>query len=240
MQWIRDHLKIVIPAAVVVVGLVAYLAFGVFGVQFLFLDDEVDEAAPVFASGAGTDDDSAATDETTIPVATTAQPATTVPPPPTVSDGAAATGAPATTAAPTTAGPTAAPTTAAPPTTVPPSTQPQIVTLVEGSFVSRDHPGQGIAKVLTDGSSQRFLRFEEFSTDNGPDLNVYLTTADANAPEGDFDDEGEYVDLGNLKGNIGDQNYEIPPDVDLDRFDTVVVWCVRFSSAFTAADLLPV
>jgi hypothetical protein len=240
MQWIRDHLKIVIPAVVVVVGLVAYLAFGVFGVQFLFIDDEVDEAAPVFASGAGADDDSAASDETTIPAAATAPPATTVPPS-TVPDGAATTGAPATTTAPTTAAPpTAAPTTAAPPTTVPPSTEPQIVTLVEGSFISRDHPGQGIAKVLTDGSSQRFLRFEQFSTDNGPDLNVYLTTADANAPEGDFDDDGEYVDLGNLKGNIGDQNYEIPPDVDLARFDTVVVWCVRFSSAFTAADLLPV
>lgn len=236
MQWIRDHLKIVIPAVVVVVGVVAYLAFGVFGVQFLFIDDEVDEAAPVFASGAGTDDDSAATDDTTTPVATTAQPETTVPPPPTVPDGAATTGAPATTAAPT----TDAPATTAAPTTAAPSTEPQIVTLVEGSFIPRDHPGQGIAKVLTDGSSQRFLRFEEFSTDNGPDLNVYLTTADANAPEGDFDDDGEYVDLGNLKGNIGDQNYEIPPDVDLARFDTVVVWCVRFSSAFTAADLVAV
>jgi len=238
MQWIRDHLKIVIPAAVVVVGLVAYLAFGIFGVQFLFIDDEVDEAAPVFASGAGTDD-AAATEETTVPAATTAQPATTVPPP-TVPGGAATTDGAATTITPTTAPTTAAPTTAVPPTTVPPSTEPQIVTLVEGSFISRDHPGQGIAKVLTDGSSQRFLRFEQFSTDNGPDLNVYLTTADANAPEGDFDDDGEYVDLGNLKGNIGDQNYEIPPDVDLDRFNTVVVWCVRFSSAFTAADLLPV
>jgi hypothetical protein len=221
---------------VAVVGPLPALACGGIGVHFLLTADDVDEAAPVFASGAGADDDSAASDETTIPAATTAppattaQPATTVPPS-TVPDGPATTGAPATTTAPTTA---------APPTTVPPSTEPQIVTLVEGSFISRDHPGQGIAKVLTDGSSQRFLRFEQFSTDNGPDLNVYLTTADANAPEGDFDDDGEYVDLGNLKGNIGDQNYEIPPDVDLARFDTVVVWCVRFSSAFTAADLLPV
>jgi hypothetical protein len=116
---------------------------------------------------------------------------------------------------------------------------PEIVVLAGGSFVARAHPGEGIATVLTDGSDQRFLRFEQFSTDNGPDLNVYLTTADADAPEGEFGRSGEFVDLGNLKGNIGDQNYEIPSDIDLERFDTVVVWCVRFSAAFTAADLNP-
>lgn len=89
--------------------------------------------------------------------------------------------------------------------------------------------------MLTDGTEQRFLRFEDFETDNGPDLNVYLTTADADDDEGLFDDD--FVDLGNLKGNIGSQNYELPPDVDLERYDTVVIWCVRFAVAFGAADL---
>jgi hypothetical protein len=200
MQWVRDHLKILIPAAVVVVGLVAYLAFGVFGVQFLFIDDKVDEAAPVFASGASADESTTdeatdgAADTTTSAVATTAPP-TTVPPTTTDagSSDAGSSDAPATTPAPTTAPPTTVP-----PTTVPPTTAPQIVTLVEGTFIPRDHPGQGIAKVLTDGSSQRFLRFEQFSTDNGPVLYVYRTTADANASEGVFDDVGEYVALGSL------------------------------------------
>jgi hypothetical protein len=216
MQWIRSHLKIILPIAAVVVAAVAYLAFGVFGVQYLFIDDKVDEAAPVFDSGEAAD-----------PVAIAAgssEPATTTPP----------TIAPAATT-PTTP-PATTPPARTPPATTPPSAQPQIVTVAAGAFGPRTHPGQGVASVLTDGSPQRFLRFEEFSTDNGPDLNVYLAAADADAPEGDFDDD--FVDLGNLKGNIGDQNYEIPPEVDLDRYDTVVVWCVRFSVAFTTADLV--
>ena len=83
---------------------------------------------------------------------------------------------------------------------------------------------------LGDGSGQRFLRFEEFETDNGPDLNVYLVNSSA----GGIND---FVDLGNLKGNIGDQNYEIPADTNLDVYDTVLIWCVRFSSPFGEATL---
>jgi hypothetical protein len=204
MQWIRNNLKIVIPAGLVLVLAAAYLAFGVFGVQFLFIDDKVDEAAPVFESGAGAAPATAT--ESTIAGTT---------PPTTEPLGSATT---------------------VPPTTQPQITQPQIVTVAEGVFGGRSHPGEGVASVLSDGSAQRFLRFEEFSTDNGPDLNVYLTVADADAPEGEYDDD--FVDLGNLKGNIGDQNYEIPPEVDLERYDTVVVWCVRFGVAFTTADLV--
>jgi hypothetical protein len=114
---------------------------------------------------------------------------------------------------------------------------PQIVTLAEGGFVPLGrYSGEGTAVVLNDGSDQRFLRFENFSTDNGPDLRVYLTASDANGDPGAFDDD--FVDLGVLKGNIGDQNYEILPEVDLSVYDTVVVWCVRFSTPFTAADLV--
>ena len=67
---------------------------------------------------------------------------------------------------------------------------------------------------------------------------MYLVNSDANADEGTFDDD--FIDLGDLQGNIGNQNYEIPPVVDLAVYDTVVVWCVRFGSPVTAADLLPV
>jgi hypothetical protein len=109
------------------------------------------------------------------------------------------------------------------------------ITLASGSFVDRSHPAEGVASVLTDGTDERFLRFEDFATDNGPDLNVYLSAAPPDAPAGDFDDE--FVDLGDLKGNIGNQNYEIPADVDLDRYRSVVIWCVRFGVAFGAAEL---
>ena len=106
------------------------------------------------------------------------------------------------------------------------------VTEYTGMFVSRDHPTSGNAIVLGDGSGQRFVRFESFETDNGPDLNVYLV----NSAAGGVDD---FVDLGNLKGNIGDQNYEIPAGVDLAVYDTVLIWCVRFSSPFGEATITP-
>jgi len=216
MSWIRSNLEIVLPATALVLGGVAFLAFGVFGVHTLFIDDEVDEAGPVFDSGVVASD--IVPDE---PVRTAGPPST---------DARSSTGAPDANEEAL-----AAPSVAAPPVTAAPA--PQIVTVAQGSFIPRGrYSGEGTALVLNDGSEQRFLRFENFSTDNGPDLNVYLTTSDANADGGTFDDD--FVDLGNLKGNIGDQNYEIPPDVDLSVYDTVVVWCVRFSTPFTAADLV--
>ena len=211
MSWLRRNIKILVPVTLVALAGVAYLAFGVFGVHTLFIDDKVDEDGPVFASGA------AAPTETLPEVAETAPPTTVAP---TATDVPAATDAPVVTEAPT--------------TTVAP--EPQVVTLAEGSFIPRGrYSGEGQAIVLNDGSEQRFLRFENFSTDNGPDLRVYLSASDANGDSGAFDDD--FDDLGVLKGNIGDQNYEIPVGVDLSVYDTVVVWCVRFSSPFTAADL---
>lgn len=102
-----------------------------------------------------------------------------------------------------------------------------VVTLSQGSFTGyTGHNVVGDALVLNDGTEQRFLRLEGFDSTNGPDLNVYLRA-----------DDGEFIDLGDLKGNIGDQNYEIPTDVDLDRFNTVQIWCVRFGVLFGDAVL---
>jgi hypothetical protein len=188
--FLRRHRVAVGITAVGGVALAAWLAFGYFGIQTLWIDDEVDEAGPVFDSGA------------------TLEPETGP-----VGDDAAG-------------GTDAAP---APPDA------PAIQTLATGAFISRDHPTEGTATVLTDGSPQRFLRFAEFATDNGPDLNVYLSSAEPDADSGSFEDD--YVDLGDLSGNVGDQNYEIPPDVDLSRFNSVVIWCVRFGVPFGAAPL---
>ena len=188
--FIRRHLVALSVAAVAGTALAAWLAFGYFGIQTLWTDDEVDEAGPVFESGVSADE------------APAADPA---------SDGWPGSDGPTTTAAPT------------------------IETLAQGRFIPRDHPAEGNATVIGDGSEQRFLRFTEFATDNGPDLNVYLSTAAPDADSGAFDDD--FVDLGDLKGNVGDQNYELPPDVDLDRYRSVVIWCVRFASPFGAAPL---
>ena len=109
--------------------------------------------------------------------------------------------------------------------------------LATGEFVSLDHPARGTARVLDLADGRRFVRLEGFETDNGPDLYVYLSTNPVGGPEGAFDDR--FADLGRLQGNIGDQNYEIPADVDPAAYASVVIWCDRFDSAFGAADLTP-
>ena len=218
MEWIRRNLKFLVPAAVVLVLLGAYLAFGVFGIQTLFVDDEVDEAVPVFESGAGASglESDAMTQEEVDEMNAAMQDEQT---------------------------PAEAVVTESVPDMEPEVDDPamndvlQVVSLYDGVFVPRSHPGEGTASILNDGTEQRFLRFEDFATDNGPDLNVYLTRVSADADAGAFDDD--FVDLGDLKGHIGPQTYEIPSDVDLDEYGTVVVWCVRFGVAFTAADLVP-
>jgi hypothetical protein len=113
------------------------------------------------------------------------------------------------------------------------STEP--LELARGEFVSLDHGTSGTARVLELADGSRIVRLEGLDTSNGPDLFVYLSTNAASGDEGAFDDD--VVNLGRLKGNQGDQNYDLPADVELARFVSVVVWCDRFDSAFGAADL---
>lgn len=108
--------------------------------------------------------------------------------------------------------------------------------LAAGEFASRNrYTVTGIATVYELENGARTLRLEDFRSTNGPDLYVYLAVAD----HADSDEElaADVVDLGRLRGNVGNQNYEIPDDVDLDRYDTVVIWCLRFTTSFGAADL---
>jgi Electron transfer DM13 len=110
-------------------------------------------------------------------------------------------------------------------------------TVAQGRFISLEHETTGRALVLETEDGQRFLRFEGFETSNGPDLLVYLS---AKEPAGTDDWHGydqDFVDLGTLKGNVGDQNYRIPSGVDLERYSTAVVWCRRFEVGFAAAVL---
>ncbi len=207
---IGRHWRWLVPLGAAGIAVLAWLAFGYFGVHTLFIEDEVDEAAPVFDSGAGAS--GLASDAISEEVAAG------------MNERAAEVDMPM-----------EDPISEPPAMPVDTGTEIEVVTLASGRFVDRSHPASGTAVVLNDGTEQRFLRFEEFETDNGPDLNVYLSAAPADAPAGDFDDD--FVDRGDLKGTIGPQNYEIPPDVDLSRHGTVVIWCVRFGVAFGAAEL---
>jgi hypothetical protein len=120
------------------------------------------------------------------------------------------------------------------PTTVPATQEP--VDVARGEFVSLDHGTTGVARVIELADDRRYVRLEGLDTSNGPDLYVYVTTNPSAGDEDAFDDD--FVNLGRLKGNQGDQNYELPTGIDLDRFTTVVIWCDRFNSAFGAADLV--
>ena len=108
-------------------------------------------------------------------------------------------------------------------------------TLSAGTFRSHEHATSGRARVIAAAGGRRYVRFEDFETSNGPALKVYLSAAPASGPGDSFDDR--FVDLGELKGNVGNQNYAIPRDVRLDAYRSVVVWCKRFSVAFAAAPL---
>ena len=109
---------------------------------------------------------------------------------------------------------------------------------VEGSFLIGNfigvndgiHNAEGLAKVivLDDEGNRSILRLENFRATNGPDLYVYLST-DKSA--------SDFVSLGRLKGNIGNQNYEIPEGTELSKYDTVLIWCRAFSVLFGSAEL---
>ena len=113
--------------------------------------------------------------------------------------------------------------------------------LATGEFISHEHGTAGTVRILELEDGSRVLRIENLDTDNGPDLKVWLTDAPViDGPDGWFVfDDGEYVDLGSLKGNKGSQNYAIPADVDLADLTSVAIWCDRFSVSFGAAELSP-
>jgi hypothetical protein len=108
--------------------------------------------------------------------------------------------------------------------------------LLQGTFYDIIHVGKGQALVyqLADGS--HILRLQDFEVDNGPELHVYLVPIDPIPGSIGVEIPGS-VDLGALKGNLGDQNYELPADLDLSQFKSVVIWCQPFRVPFIAAPL---
>ncbi|MGH1488952.1 MAG: DM13 domain-containing protein [Acidimicrobiales bacterium] len=185
--WNRNP-KLTAGIGVAVLAGVAWLAFGFFGIQSAFIDNEVNEAGPAFGSA---EEAEILDSDDFLEAMTEAEENRTE------SDD-----------------------------DMPPMPG-EIVTLVSGEFSGNSrYEINGEALVLNDGTDERFLRFENFNSSNGPDLKVYLRA-----------ESGEFVSLGDLKGNIGDQNYEIPTDVELDEFSTVEIWCERFGVGFGQAEL---
>jgi hypothetical protein len=110
--------------------------------------------------------------------------------------------------------------------------------LATGRFHSVAHETHGTATIQDVGGGRRILRLTEFATSNGPDVRVYLVAAPDAADNATVTKAG-FVELGKLKGNQGDQNYDVPDDLDLTHYRAVTIWCRRFSVNFATAPLTP-
>jgi pentapeptide MXKDX repeat protein len=111
-------------------------------------------------------------------------------------------------------------------------------TLETGKFHGKVHPTSGRATVYQEADGKLVLRLTNFKTSNGPDVHVILVaTKDAMDDANFLKDNTEKVELGKLKGNEGDQNYEILAGTDLTKFRTVSIYCERFNANFGAAPL---
>lgn len=238
--------KIII--AVIIVGL------GVFVITYfephkLFIDEVVDEDFPAPVA-------IVTTTTTAEPTPDTAPPTTTVPPTTIAPDDPVTTTTvdateptiedpepgftpateedqddpPATTVPPPT-------TTTVPPTTTTTEAVPEGPVLLSISeWIDLGHPGTGTVLVYRQPDGSHVVRFEDLDVSNGPDLLVILSASPL------VDDRGaysatEYFSLGDLKGNQGNQNYEVPADINLDDYLTVAIWCRRFNYTFNAADI---
>ncbi|MEM8815714.1 MAG: DM13 domain-containing protein [Pseudomonadota bacterium] len=120
-----------------------------------------------------------------------------------------------------------------------PDQLPQV--LATGQFRDADavHKGSGDATLYELADGRHLIRFEDFRTTNGPDLVVYLARHASPTTADDVTDGG-YISLGKLKGNVGNQNYVVPANIDTAEYKSVVVWCELFGVLFSPAPLMPV
>jgi hypothetical protein len=110
--------------------------------------------------------------------------------------------------------------------------------LYTGLLTGRAHPTSGRASIYQMPDGKRDLRLTNFTTSNGPDVHVVLAqSADESLNQDFVKGELNSVELGMLKANQGDQNYDLPDSADLSRYDAVVIYCVRFHAVFGVAKL---
>src|SRR5229473_2514144 len=110
--------------------------------------------------------------------------------------------------------------------------------LYTGRLEGKAHQTNGRATVYKSADGKEYLRLSDFTTSNGPDVHVLLVRAEDRALESELvKGDLESVELGTLKGNQGDQNYDLPANADLTKYQAVVIYCERFHAIFGVAKL---
>ncbi|MDE2750420.1 MAG: DM13 domain-containing protein [Chloroflexota bacterium] len=109
--------------------------------------------------------------------------------------------------------------------------------LASGEFQALDalHWGVGEATIYELADATRILRFEDFRSAPGGDVRVYL--ARDHQPLSALQLGDDFLDLGRLKGNVGDQSYFLPANHDLSVYNSAVVFCRQFNMSITVATL---
>jgi hypothetical protein len=110
--------------------------------------------------------------------------------------------------------------------------------LSTGHFHSVAHKSAGTATIHELPDGKRVLRLTDFTTSNGPAVHVYLVAA-GDASDNATVKRAGFIDVAPLKGNVGDQNYDLPAGVDLSKYRAVTIWCQRFGVNFATAPLAP-
>ncbi len=110
--------------------------------------------------------------------------------------------------------------------------------LYTGRLEGKAHETSGRATIYKTADGKEYLRLTDFSTSNGPDVHVLLSRSDDESLKQEIvKGQLDSVELGPLKGNQGDQNYDLPGSVDLQKYDAVVIYCERFHAVFGVARL---
>lgn len=107
-----------------------------------------------------------------------------------------------------------------------------------GRLEGNAHQTSGRATIYKAPDGRQYLRLTDFSTSNGPDVHVVLAqSGDQYLTQEIVKGELDSLELGALKGNQGDQNYDVPASVDLQKYNAVVIYCERFHAVFGVAKL---
>ena len=110
--------------------------------------------------------------------------------------------------------------------------------LYTGRLEGKAHQTSGRATIYKTPDGKQYLRLTDFTTSNGPDVHVVLARGDDKGLDHELvKGELDIVELGLLKGNQGDQNYDLPASIDLTRYNAVTIYCERFHAVFGVARL---